>query len=85
MITIEEALARGEYVSVKNLGDSKKLFEEASRVFKDLQKTKRITLRVNKEDLLKIKAKAIRSKIPYQRIISALIHQYAEDRADIVI
>lgn len=80
---IEKSLEKGKYISVKNLRSSKKVFEEAVKNFKDLQKTKRVTLRVNKEDLLKVKARAKRIRIPYQRLLRALIHQYAEGRTDI--
>jgi len=34
------------------------MFEEAARNFLELQKTKRITLRVKNEDILKVKTKA---------------------------
>jgi len=38
--SIETALQKGEYVSVKNLTDSKELFAKATDLYKDLQKTK---------------------------------------------
>ena len=83
--SIETALQKGEYVSVKNLTDSKELFAKATELYKDLQKTKRITLRVNKSDLIKVTAKAKNNRIPYQRIISALIHKYAEGETGITL
>lgn len=75
---IEDALEKGEFVSDPNFQENKKMFEEAASNYIELQKTKRITLRVKNEDLIKVKAKAQRSRIPYQRLISALIHKYAE-------
>ncbi|MFA6016976.1 MAG: antitoxin [Patescibacteria group bacterium] len=47
------------------------------------KKNKRIALRVANEDLEKIQAKAIKSGIPYQTLISSLIRQYANDRISI--
>lgn len=82
---IEKALEKGEYKSVKNFKARKKMFEEAARNYISLKKSKKITLRVNQEDLIKIKTKAKRNNIPYQRLIHALLHQYAEDRMKIVI
>lgn len=74
---IENALARGEFVSTADLKSTKKMFEEAARSYRELSKSKRITIRVNQEDLIRIKAKAQRSKIPYQTLLNALIHRYA--------
>ena len=82
---IEKALEKGEFKSVDNFETRKKLFEEAARHYIDLQKTKRITLRINKGDLIKMKAKARRNQIPYQRLINVLIHQYTEGKARITI
>lgn len=80
---LEEALAKGEFVDVKDVGKSKKLFEEAAVNYENLQKTRPITLRVKNEDLIKVKAKAKRANIPYQRLIGALIRQYAQGETSI--
>jgi len=80
---IEAALERGEYVSVKNFEKRKKELEEMARRHIELRKTKRITLRVKNEDLLKVKARAKRVNIPYQRLLNVLIHRYAEGETSI--
>ena len=80
---IEAALERGEYVSVKNFDKRKRELEEAAKNFLELRKTKRITLRVKNEDIIKVKAKAKRVNIPYQRLLNALIHKYAEGETSI--
>ncbi len=82
---LEDSLTKGEFKSVKNLEESKKFFEEAAKNYIELHKTKRITLRVNQEDLIKVKVKAKEHSIPYQRLISTLIHQYAKGAMKIVI
>lgn len=75
---IEKALERGELVSVPNLEDTKKLFKEAAKNYRELQRSKRVTIRVNQGDFLKVKARAERNRIPYQTLLNVLIHQYAE-------
>lgn len=80
---LAEFLNQGEYVSSKNLNETKKMFLEAVKRHNELRKTKRITLRVNREDLIKVKVKAKKNSIPYQRLINALIHGYAQDRTRI--
>ena len=80
---IERALEKGEYVSSKNLKERKNLFAEAARNYTDLQKSKPITIRIKNEDLIKVKAKAAKSGIPYQTLLNALIHQYAEEKTSL--
>lgn len=49
---LEAALARGEFISVPDLAATKKLFAQAAKHYRALQKSKPITIRVNQEDLL---------------------------------
>lgn len=42
-----------------------------------LDKTKNINIRISESDLLKIKALALRKGLPYQTLISSLIHQHS--------
>lgn len=80
---IEEALEKGEFKSVSNLEDTKKLFKEAAKNYQELQKTKSVTLRINQEDLIKIKAKAKKNGLAYQTLINLLINQYVKEERKI--
>lgn len=75
---LEEFLNKGDYRRVEDLKETKKMFQNAVKLYKELQGTKRITLRVNKEDLIKVKAKAKTNGIPYQTLLNTLIRQYAQ-------
>ncbi|MFH0937054.1 MAG: hypothetical protein V1808_02050 [Candidatus Daviesbacteria bacterium] len=81
----EDALDEGKFVSVPNLAATKQMFQEAAENFRQLQQTKSITLRVNIEDLIKIKAKAKRNGIAYQTLISLLIRQYIKGEKKVVL
>lgn len=81
----EDALERGEYISDPNFKQSKKMIEEAAKRHLELNTTKPITLRVKQTDLIKIKAKANRNGIPYQTMLSALLHDFADGKKDLVI
>jgi len=59
----------------------KKQFEEYAR--NSLMKQKRINIRMSERDLKKIQAKAIEEGIPYQSLISMLIHKYNEGKVSI--
>lgn len=75
---LEAFLDKGKFTTDKNFQKTKKMLEEAAKRHQELRKSKRITLRVNNEDLIKVKARAKRASIPYQRLIGALIHKFAE-------
>ena len=82
---IEDALTKNEFVSISDLEDTKQLFQEAAKNYKELQETKSITLRVKIEDLLKVKAKAKRNGVAYQTLISLLIRQYVKGETEVVL
>ena len=82
---IEDALDKGEFVSAPNLEATKQMFQEAAKNFRQLQETKSITLRVNIEDLIKVKAKAKRNGIAYQTLISLLIRQYIKGETEVIL
>ena len=80
---LEAFLDKGKYSSDKNFKETKKMLEEAAKRHQELRRSKRITLRVNNQDLIKVKARAKRASIPYQRLIGALIHKFAEGQTKI--
>ena len=45
-----------------------------------LDKTKNINIRISESTLLKIKALAMRKGIPYQTLLTSLIHQYSTNQ-----
>ena len=59
----------------------KKQYEEYARC--SLNKQKRINIRMSERDLKKIRAKAIEEGIPFQSLISMLIHKYNEGKVSI--
>ncbi len=52
-----------------------KLANASGRTFK---KDKRINIRISNHDLIGIQTKALQKGLPYQALISGLIHQYVE-------
>ena len=75
---IEEALERGDFESSPDFEETKVMFEEAAARYLKLHNSKPVTLRINQLDLIKIKAKAKRKNIPYQTLLGALLHDFAE-------
>lgn len=56
----------------------KKQYQECARY--SLNKQKRINIRMTERDLKKIQVKAVEEGIPYQSLISMLIHKYNEGK-----
>jgi len=72
---------KNEFVSIANLKSSKAEYKKHAK--NTLNKSKNINLRLTEKDLLKVKRKAVRNGIPYQTLLSSLIHQYADDTVSI--
>ena len=73
---IEDALLRGEYVSV-----SKKEFNEIAQALARRRKDAVLNIRVNSEDLKSIKQKASRHGVKYQTFIAEFLHRVANSRS----
>lgn len=74
---LAESLENQEWISDLSKKE-KKQYEEYARY--SLSKRKRINIRMSERDLKKIQAKAIEEGIPYQSLISMLIHKYNEGK-----
>ncbi|MBD3245166.1 MAG: antitoxin [Candidatus Moranbacteria bacterium] len=72
-----------DYTQVQNFNNEKKRFQSIAK--STLQKTRHINIRLTERDLQKIKIKAIEKGIPYQTLVSSVIHQYADNRMKIEI
>ena len=73
---ISKDIDAGKFRSVKNLAAEKKRFQAIAR--ETLNKTKNINIRISSRDLYKLKAAALRKGLPYQTLISSVLHQYSE-------
>jgi predicted DNA binding CopG/RHH family protein len=69
-----ESIERDEWQSVKNIDQEKEKAIMAAR--NTLKKEKRINLRLTQKDYHQIQIKAIEEGIPYQTLISSLVHKY---------
>ena len=82
---LETALEKGDFEEASDAEDTKKMLIEAAERYRQLNTSKPITLRINQLDLIKIKAKAKRNNIPYQTLLGAVVHDFAEDRKELKI
>ncbi len=69
-----ESIERDEWQPVKNVNQEKEKAIAAAR--NTLKKNKRINLRLTQKDYHQIQIRAIEEGIPYQTLISSVIHKY---------
>lgn len=81
--SLEEALERGEFERDDNLQATKAMLEEAASRYLELNNSKPVTIRIKQLDLIRIKAKAKRQQIPYQTLLGALLHDFAEGKREL--
>ncbi|OGK20005.1 hypothetical protein A2866_06285 [Candidatus Roizmanbacteria bacterium RIFCSPHIGHO2_01_FULL_39_8] len=75
---ILDEFERGEWVEIKETKQEKRHFQRYAS--NTLNKLKNINIRLSLRDLQRIRAQALESGLPYQTLLSALIHQYAEKK-----
>ena len=66
----------GGFASVKKIKSEKARYQNYAKL--TLSKSKNINIRLSEKDLAKIKSKAVVKGLPYQTLLSSLIHQYAD-------
>ena len=69
-----ESLETDDWQSVQKVEQEKKVALAAAR--NTLKKDKRINLRLTQKDYQQIQIKAIEEGLPYQTLISSLVHKY---------
>ncbi len=73
-----ESLERGEWESVDNLKSEIKKHQQYAR--NTLRKDKRVNIRISSKDLEAIQAKAVEDGIPYQTLMSSVLHRFVSGR-----
>jgi predicted DNA binding CopG/RHH family protein len=64
-----------EWKSVKNLKEQKEQYR--AYALATFRKDRRVNIRISEKDLLDLQKEAIRQGIPYQTLLSSVLHKYA--------
>jgi predicted DNA binding CopG/RHH family protein len=73
-----ESYERDEWQSVKNSKDEIRRYREYARA--TFKKDSRINIRISSKDLEAIQKKALEEGIPYQTLVSSILHKYISGR-----
>lgn len=68
----------GKLVSVSALAKKRKLYQSYAK--NTLDKARNINIRVSQKDLMKLKAKSVTTGIPYQTLVTSVLHKFANDK-----
>lgn len=74
---ILKAYEKGTFYSVQNVKKETARYREYAK--STLQKNKRINIRVSEKDLIHLQRKAVEEGLPYQTLISSILHKYANE------
>ncbi len=73
-----ESIERGEWKSIPNSAALKRKLRAAAK--KTMLKDQRMNIRIAKRDLESLKAKALEEGMPYQSLVSSILHKYVTGR-----
>jgi predicted DNA binding CopG/RHH family protein len=75
---IVESVERGDWRSVRGVKKQIKRYKEYAEA--TVRKDKRVNIRMSEKDLIRIRKKAMEEGLPYQTLISSVLHRYANNR-----
>jgi len=76
--TILDSVEKGEWRSVKEVKRKKGKYQEYAKA--TFRKDKRVNIRISEKDLIDIQKKAIDEGLPYQTLISSVLHKFVTGR-----
>jgi predicted DNA binding CopG/RHH family protein len=75
---IVESFERGEMQTIPDLEREIERYREIART--TFKKDRRVNIRISSKDLMAIQKKALEEGIPYQTLISSVLHKYVSGR-----
>lgn len=75
---ILDSVERGEWRSVRGVKRERTRYARSARA--TFRKDRRLNIRISSKDLEMIQKRALEEGLPYQTLISSLLHKYASGR-----
>ena len=69
-----KSVENGEWQRIPDFKKEAKRYQESAR--ETLRKNRRVNIRMTERDLVRIQKKAIEEGLPYQTLISSVLHKY---------
>jgi predicted DNA binding CopG/RHH family protein len=75
---ILESVERGEWRQIPHFKKAAARYRDAARA--TLRKDKRVNIRMTERDLVRLQRSAVHEGLPYQTLISSVLHKYVNGR-----
>ncbi|MBN1586270.1 MAG: antitoxin [Candidatus Omnitrophica bacterium] len=73
-----ESVERGEWKSIAGFKGAKSRYEDYAQA--TIRKDKRVNIRMAERDLVYLQKRALEEGLPYQTLISSILHKYINGR-----
>ena len=73
-----DSVEREEWRTIPNFKKEAKQYQEYARA--TFRKDKRVNIRISEKDLVNIQKRAIQEGLPYQTLISSVLHKFVNGR-----
>ena len=77
-LAILESVEKGEWRRIPSLQKEARRYEQIARA--TLRKDKRVNIRMTETDLVRLQKRAVEEGLPYQTLISSILHKYISGR-----
>jgi len=75
---ILESVEKGQWRRVRGAKKEMERYQDAARA--TVRKDKRVNIRMSQKDLVRFQKKAMEEGLPYQTLISSILHKYINGR-----
>ncbi|MFH1245636.1 MAG: antitoxin [Candidatus Omnitrophota bacterium] len=75
---LKASIEKGDWKPVKNM--AAEISKYAQYAKNALKKDQRISIRMSKQDFIGIQSKAVEEGVPYQTLITSIVHKYVHGR-----
>jgi len=82
-LAILESVEKGEWRQIPSFQKEARRYEQSARA--TLRKDRRVNIRMTETDLVRLQKRAVEEGLPYQTLISSILHKYINGRLTEVI
>jgi len=69
-----DSVEREEWVTIPDVREKVKCYKEYAQA--TFRKDKRVNIRISEKDLVKLQRRALKEGLPYQTLISSILHKF---------
>jgi predicted DNA binding CopG/RHH family protein len=75
---LADSIEKGNWKRISNFGKEKLRYQEIAKA--TIRKDKRVNIRISQKDLESLQVRALQEGLPYQTLVSSVLHKYLSGR-----